>query len=94
MANCALQDTAEVELSWGNAEIKEPFVLSGFDISGAVRERTAEGEPVKDVDFVLYSKDANVKINCEAPTDTSEGTYKMAVAHSNTISRHLKMLRF
>ncbi len=55
--------THEVTMAWGNAEVKEPFQLNGYDVQGKV---TTSGEAATGVDVFLYST-TNVDIECPQP---------------------------
>jgi len=71
-----LQSSIPVEVSWGNPVGKSAtFKLSGFDIRGSVHESSATGEPVSDVNLVLYSKTPIEIEGCTVSADLkSDGT--------------------
>ncbi|KAM6972753.1 BOS complex subunit NOMO1 [Aplochiton taeniatus] len=46
------QSATSVRVSNGNAPAAEPLVVGGYDVSGEVR---SDGEPMKEVSFLLYS---------------------------------------
>ncbi|KAG7268727.1 hypothetical protein CRUP_012871 [Coryphaenoides rupestris] len=50
------QSVTSVHVSNGNAPAAEPLVVGGYDVSGEVR---SDGEPMKEVTFLLYSATVN-----------------------------------
>lgn len=63
--------TQSVTLTWGNAEVKDPFVVSGYNVRGSV---SASGEPVAGVDVFLYQNkgvQTTLKLTCPQPTSST-----------------------
>eukprot|EP00741_Cyanophora_paradoxa_P017414 tig00020965_g16823.t1 len=71
-----LKDKATVTMTFGNAEIKEPFLVSGFDVSGKV---VSNNEPMTGVEVFLYSDKGAAIEGCAAPSSPGPIAGKKAV---------------
>uniref|UniRef100_A0A8C4XBY7 NODAL modulator 1 n=1 Tax=Erpetoichthys calabaricus TaxID=27687 RepID=A0A8C4XBY7_ERPCA len=50
------ESTTSVRVSNSNAQAAEPLMVKGYDVSGAVK---SDGEPMKEVAFLLFSRSVN-----------------------------------
>lgn len=62
-----LQSATSVHVSTANAPAVDHLMVGGYDVSGEVR---SEGEPMKEVTFLLYSATVRkevhfLKLNCQ-----------------------------
>jgi protocatechuate 3,4-dioxygenase beta subunit len=57
------QSKVSVELTWGQTEVSDKIVVSGFSVSGQVVMEGNTG--IEGVDVILYSKDSAGKVSCE-----------------------------
>eukprot|EP01114_Cavostelium_apophysatum_P010153 TRINITY_DN2361_c0_g1_i6.p1 TRINITY_DN2361_c0_g1~~TRINITY_DN2361_c0_g1_i6.p1 ORF type:complete len:1184 (-),score=357.86 TRINITY_DN2361_c0_g1_i6:30-3581(-) len=68
------KDRTSISMEWGNHQVKENLLVSGFDVTGTVKTFQQEGETsseaVLGVDVLLYS-DTVKKVNC--PPVTTKG---------------------
>lgn len=55
-----LQSTTSVHVSNANAPAADHLVVGGYDVSGEVR---SDGEPMKEVTFLLYSATVKREVN-------------------------------
>lgn len=53
----------QIQTEWDNLVNKQPFIISGFDISGQVN---SGGEGAGEIDFLLFSSDVK-SIKCQKP---------------------------
>jgi hypothetical protein len=67
-----VKKSVSATVGFDNTVVTEAITVSGYDISGKVLERTASGEPVADVDFILYS-DKAVDVKCPPVTQKPAG---------------------
>lgn len=58
-----------IDMHWGNAELPQPFVATGYDVQGEVRAAGEAVAGVEGVDVLLYGAvDArNAPIECPTP---------------------------
>lgn len=55
-----LQSVTTVQVSNANAPTGDHLLVGGYDVSGEVR---SDGEPMKEVTFLLYSATVNREVN-------------------------------
>lgn len=55
-----LQSVTTVQVSNANAPAGDHLLVGGYDVSGEVR---SDGEPMKEVTFLLYSATVNREVN-------------------------------
>jgi len=64
------KDSADIEVVWDNVQVKDPFLVTGYDVSGTIK---SEDEKISGVDFLLYSKTVKSvdcpKVTIETPKD-------------------------
>ncbi|KAJ6222329.1 hypothetical protein RDWZM_000874 [Blomia tropicalis] len=56
------QNQIEIEVVNDNVQLKDQFRVVGYTVKGRV---LSDGQPIKGVQFALYTKETEVKINCD-----------------------------
>lgn len=60
ICSVSLQSTTTVHVSNSNAPAAVPLVVGGYDVSGEVR---SDGDPMKEVTFLLFSATVNQEVS-------------------------------
>lgn len=63
------QSKQTIDVDVGNAKLKSPFIVLGYDVSGNVQ---SSNEPVQGVDIFLFTQDSQLTIDCQKPKQDAD----------------------